>query len=180
MAPGPPALISVTMPKPSPVQDMVVVEARPISESLEKCRSSSWMWPAGTLVNCSSGHAAALGTHLGQPPLVVGHGMLIALVHGGGHDRVASLGTRHVGSTMGHATKKTLCERPSEQVPATWSPPWSILNVAIGLSRGLIALLERGRTWPFALWTVDTMVGHQSRWAAISGGMAGTRYGSCA
>lgn len=41
MAPGPPALISVTIPKPNPVQEIVVVDASPINDKIEKWRSNS-------------------------------------------------------------------------------------------------------------------------------------------
>ena len=44
-APGPPALISEIRPQPSPVHEMVVVEARPIKLRMLKWRVSSCLWP---------------------------------------------------------------------------------------------------------------------------------------
>jgi hypothetical protein len=44
-APGPPAPISVANPKPSPVQEIVHVDASPIRLNILKCLVSSWVWP---------------------------------------------------------------------------------------------------------------------------------------
>lgn len=94
-APGPPALISVislqarkesvcafkrlpagevnTHPRPKPVQEMVVVEAKPIKLHTVKCRLSSCSWPLSFPVNTHtslSQHRVSGDLHLLQPQLV--------------------------------------------------------------------------------------------------------------